>query len=225
MQRKIIFVHGFGVRKDARGIFTDIQKYFFNDESLKDIVCIFTDLNIVSEGSNDLTLNPLSVQAKILQDVYDKEKEGSEIFLVCHSQGCVVASLCDFPNPSKIFFLAPPNNNDLDKTIERFSKRPNSVFNLDDDSIFTRSDNSRTTVPKEYWAERKSMNYLEMYRGLSFKVSRDNLIIVLAKDDEVVVNDSVGELEEIGKVCWVEGNHNFDGHRAELSRIIKDYLG
>jgi hypothetical protein len=47
------------VRKDARGIFTDIEKSFLADEKFKDVECVFMDLNIILDNG-DIFLNSLN---------------------------------------------------------------------------------------------------------------------------------------------------------------------
>ncbi len=223
MKKKIIFVHGFGVKKDARGIFTDIEKSFLNDGNFKNVECIFTDLNIILENG-DLFLNPIEMQISILQKVYEQEKENSEIYIIAHSQGCVITSLCDFQNLQKVFFLAPPTNNDLDKTIERMKKRPGTIINLDSESIVVRADGSKTIIPASYWQSRKKINYLDCYKNFSEKIGKDKLKIILANQDEIVENGEITilELEKFGEIIKVEGDHNFTQSRNELGKRIKE---
>lgn len=227
MKRKIIFVHGFGVRKDSRGMFTDIQKSLEVDENFKDVECVLTDLNIVEEGNNDIKLNPLSVQAEILKKVYNREKSpgkagGNETILVCHSQGCVVAGIADLEGIEKIILIAPPTNNDLQKTINGFKNRPGTIVDINGESFLMRRDGSKTIVPKEYWSDRENLNYLEQYKKLGEK---NNLKIIIAKQDDVVANDCVEELKKIGEVVEIDGNHNFDReYRVGLVEEIKRSL-
>ncbi len=220
MQRKVIFIHGFGVKKDARGIFTDIQKNFSEDENFKDIKFIFTDLNMIHENG-DLFLNPLDTQAEIIQKVYDSEKENSEITLICHSQGCVVASLMKLDNVKKIFLLAPPTNNDLQRSIDRMRKRPGTIINLEDESVVVRSDGSKTSIPASYWENRKDLVYLNCYNSFSKNFKKENIKIILANQDEIVANDAVDSLEKIGEVFKIDGDHNFTKTRTELILTIK----
>lgn len=221
MKRKIIFVHGMGVRKDARGIFTDIQKSFLEDERFKDIECIFTDLNYVNPDGN-LVLNPLDVQAEIIKEVYEREKENSQITIIAHSQGCVVASLCDFQNLSKIFFLAPPTNNDLQRSIDRMKARPGTMVNLEGESIMARSDGSKTIIPKEYWQNRKDLNYLDCYRKLVRHLASTKLEIIFAAQDEIIQDYKIEEFQKLGEVVLVDGDHNFTDTREKLVEVIKE---
>lgn len=214
MKNKIIFIHGFGVRKDARGMFTAIAS------KLPDFECILTDLNEVDEGGNT-HLKPLRSQAEIIRNIYKKEREDSRIYLIAHSQGCVVSALADLPPVEKVFLLAPPTNNDLDKTINTFKNRPGTNIDLDGISTLMRRDGTKTFVPKEYWKERRLVNYLEEYERFS---KSNNLVIILARQDEVVSNKNKQELQKLGQLIEIDGNHNFDETRVELIEIIKNNL-
>ncbi len=232
MKKRIIFVHGLGVRKDARGIFTDIEKSFLNDESLKGTEFIFIDLNKIekdNDGKEKLILNPLSVQAEILEKVFKKEVEENisqmENILICHSQGCVVGSIANLEKVSKIVFIAPPTNNDIKRTFERFAKRPGSVMNIEGESFYKRSDGSLTIVPAKYWSDRKEIDYLENYKSLSEKVGTENLKIIVANQDEVVFNEATEFLQTIGDVLFLDGGHDFEGEsRVGLLEKIKEII-
>ncbi len=220
MQRKIIFIHGMGVGKYARGMFTEISENLLGDEKFKDIEPIFTDLNFHNE-SGDIVLNTLDKQADIIKKVYEKEKANSEIILICHSQGCVVATLAGFFECHKIFFLAPPMGNDIDNSIKKMSQRPGTIIDTEGESVFARSDGSKTIIPKEYWEKRKGMDYMECYKNFSDKVGKEKIKIVIARQDEVVANDMVEKLEEVGEVFHLDTDHNFTYKREELVQLMK----
>ncbi len=214
-----------GVKKDARGLFTDIQKTI-------NLECVFTDLNKIekdNDGNEKLILNPLSTQASILEKVFKKEIEENNIevqnILICHSQGCVVGSIGNLEKIEKVIFLAPPTNNDINKTFERFATRPGSVMDLGGESVVMRSDGSKTIIPATYWSDRKEMNYLEMYKNLSDRLGSENLKIILANQDEIVSNEGKEFLKTIGEVFAIDGNHNFEGESREfLLEKIKEII-
>jgi esterase/lipase len=154
-----------------------------------------------------------------LENTFGLSRGGEELYIVAHSQGCVVACLANLPRIKKIFFLAPPTNNDLIKSIENFKKRPGTVIDFSGDSILMRRDGSKTIVPASYWQDRESLNYLELYKKLSRK---NNLIIILAGQDDVVSNESSEVLSRLGKLVVIDGNHNFDNTRNLLAKTIKE---
>lgn len=204
--KNIFFIHGFWVRKDARGMFPDIQRYISQNIGVYNF--FYTDLNDFSEDGKDTFLKPLSKQAKIMSRTIEKNthKQGQNI-IISHSQWCVVASLLDLENVSKIIFLAPPTNNDLEITIQNFQAREGTKINKEWMSILVRSDWNKTFVPEEYWQERSEYSYKRLYKNMKrvFSVS-----VIFAAQDEILKNDALENIEwfDIHTISW---NHNFDG--------------
>lgn len=117
--------------------------------------------------------------------------------------------------------MAPPSNNDLEKSIQKFKEKTGTAINLEGDSILVRRDGSKTIVPKEYWQGRENLDYLKLYKDFS---RRQKVVTIMAKDDQVVANDYKEEFKKFGEIIWVEGNHNFDGQRDKLAETIKANL-
>lgn len=92
MKKILLFSHGFGVKRDDRGLFTDIASHFPDYQS------VMFDYNEIDEMSNTLTATPIEQQAKILTQQYNNIPAGQEVFLICHSQGCLVAALTNLQN-------------------------------------------------------------------------------------------------------------------------------
>jgi hypothetical protein len=216
----VIFVHGFGVKKDARGMFTEIVDFL--SSSKPDLRCVLVDLNIV-DNTNDIRMNPLSTQAEILEKVYRKEVEtGASIDVICHSQGCVVGSIANLPEVRKYIFLAPPTNNDIEKTIRAFSERPGTIINLEGESFFMRGDRSRTIVPKEYWDDREKIDYEKVYTDIQ---SKQSVTVIVAGRDEVVSNTYTREIFSQSNITTIDANHNFEGKsRRVLLETIASLL-
>lgn len=215
---KIIFIHGFGVTKNARGLFTDIAKAFEE----KGIECILTDLNVVDESGN-ITLNTISKQVEIIQKVFQENyREGDTLDLICHSQGCVVGAIADLPHIRKVILMTPPTNNDVQKTLEFFKSRPDTVINLEGDSYMTRADGTRTIAHKEYWQDRQGMNYLDEYKNLA---QHNNVTTIIANQDEVVDNSAAEELAKTTNLIHLNGDHNLTGEsRKGLISILQKTL-
>lgn len=220
MKKNIFFVHGFWVRKDARWMFTDIENYFSQKDW--DYNFFYTDLNDFSEDGRDTFLKSLSEQAEILKETLDKSyKNTEENIIIAHSQWCVVASLLQDFNFSKIIFLAPPTNNDLNKTIANFEKRPWTVINKTWTSTLIRSDGNKTFVTAEYWTERKQLDYQELYKKFSQKHS---IYVIFAAQDEIIANNTLDNLQsfDISSIDW---NHNFEWmSRKYLVEILHKIL-
>ena len=216
---KIIFIHGFGVTKNARGLFTDIASVFEEGR----VECILTDLNVV-DGSGNITLNTISKQAEIIQRVFQENyREGDVVDLICHSQGCVVGAVADLPHIRKVILMTPPTNNDVQKTLEFFKSRPDTVINLEGDSYMTRADGTRTIAHKEYWQDRQGMNYLDEYKNLA---QHNNVTTIIANQDEVVDNSAIEELKKDTCVVYIDADHNFTGEtrKALIERLFEILL-
>jgi hypothetical protein len=230
MKNKVIFIHGFGVSKGARGIFTDIEKYIPQNEY------IYTDLNIVenNDGKENITINTVNEQVEIIKKVVGKEIEtniNTNYIFICHSLGCVIFSILyekflvgffasqKIPLTSiKVILLAPPVNNDLEKTFDRYRQKPENILDLNGLSKLFRRDGSITFIPKEFWESRKNINFLETYK----KIKTLNPKIIIARQDEVIENseENLNTLKYVGEVISIDGNHNFDKERENLAKTI-----
>ncbi|MCM2339307.1 MAG: GPI inositol-deacylase [Burkholderiales bacterium] len=216
----VIFSHGFGTRKDDRGLLSNIA------EELKQTDSILFDYNGVDEKENILTVRTLSEQAKMLADVVNKaklENPSGVINIIAHSQGCLVVALAVLPSINKIIFITPSLDNDIEHTINMFKDRLGTEINLDGVSKLVRRDGTLTMVPSEFWVERKKIYPKPLYNKLSLKT---DLIIINAKQDEVLGrNASIDDLNENIKVIAIDGDHQLNGDaRALLLKIIKNFL-
>lgn len=218
MQRKILFVHGFGVMKDSRGMFTELAEVF----SAHGITPILIDLS-EQHDSGDIYVNSLSEQARILRETYEREcDDGAVIDMICHSQGCLVASLANIPDVRITLFLAPPTENNPEKTINYFSKNPESVVDVNNTSRFTRRDGTSTFVPAVYWQDRARMNYQEIYQTY---ISSHETVVITALNDEVVSNEHINNIFGSAKIFPLSSDHNFTGtSREELRSLILNII-
>lgn len=211
----IIFSHGFGVRKDGRGLFTDIARALNNTES------VLFDYNEFNEEQNTLTVRPLSQQAVILKRVLEETVQSNPeatIDLVCHSQGCIVAGLAKPEGIRKIVLLAPPFDISTDRTVKTFGSRPGAEINLDGVSKFPRRDGSVTLVPKEYWADRQGIKPTDLYNQLA---TLAELTVIKATRDEVLGEEDSSKLNPKVHVIEIDSNHDFTGEaRGKLLSVL-----
>ena len=56
----LLFSHGFGVKKDSRGMFTEIAENFPN------YTPVMFDYNVINEETNEVTVEPYSKQSELL---------------------------------------------------------------------------------------------------------------------------------------------------------------
>ncbi len=216
----IIFSHGFGVRKDDRGLLDDLASAFPEAES------ILFDYFIVDEASHTLTITPLSEQVKMLNKVISKARADNPkavIDLIGHSQGTVIAALAKPTGIRKSIMTAPVFDMRIERTIERHTKNPGSEINLNGISKLRPLDGYTRIVPAEYWSERKNLpSTFSLYNEFA---KRTELIMINANQDDIIGNADLTELSSDIKVINLDGNHGFyDAARANLKLKIKELL-
>ncbi len=99
----VVFSHGFGVRRDARGMFTDIVANL-----PAGIGYLLIDYN---KSENDaLRLSSMSDQVARLQTMiaWAKQQPGvRQLALVAHSKGCTVSAMAGAEQLASVIMLAP----------------------------------------------------------------------------------------------------------------------
>lgn len=218
-KRIIIFSHGFGVRKDDRGLFNDITAAF------PDAGTVMFDYNKIDEQNNILTARPFSEQAEILKKVVEEQKNiapNAIMDLVCHSQGSIVAAITKPSGIRKAILIAPPTDISVERVLERYKENPKAEINLEGVTKLPRTDGSTTIVPAEYWRERKgSALPIDLYNELA-EVTK--LSIIKAKQDNVLGDTSFEGLDKKIKVIELDGDHDFTQSRINLIEVVKDIL-
>ena len=198
---KVICSHGFGVDKTDRGLFIDIAADFPDDKFE------MFDYNIM-ESNGDMTVRTLEEQAEILNKHLANAKD---VTLLCHSQGCVIASLSSLENVTKVIFLAPPDNLDLERFVEVFSVRPETKFDPTGTSVFVRSDGTKTYIGSDFIQSVQDQHVAENYQKLASQVP---LTILRSLNDEVVGETSFKWLDK-SHIIDMDANHNFNGESRQ----------
>lgn len=209
----IIFSHGFGVRRDARGMFTDIVR------SLPDTETVMFDYNTFDEAAHSVMVRPLSEQASILTEQVKQVREkypDALIDLICHSQGSVVAGLAGLSSfhIRKVLLLAPPETMDIERMLQNFQSRPGTIIDMHSMSRLARRDGSFTLVPALYFAERLQIEPLSLYADMA---QYADVLIVKAKEDEILGPTNFSAISRV-RMIELSGNHDFD-HEARLVLI------
>lgn len=208
----VIYSHGFGVRKDDRGLFTDIAS------AVPDAEHIMFNYNQIDEQTNTLTVSPLQGQVLKLKEQLDKIGSDAVVDLVAHSQGCVVAALAKLQNVRQILCLAPPDNVDTERLINFFGSRDGSVIDLDGQSRIPRRDGSTTIIPAAYWQSLKGLDVIRLYNRLP-DLARVKFLI--ANDDEVLGTTNFDETDERIELVQLDGNHDFT---EDARKYLVDYV-
>jgi len=211
----IVFSHGFGVRKDDRGLLTDIASAFPNTEA------VLFDYFDINEDKKTLTVRPLSVQVKVLRDVVERVRAANPdaiIDIVAHSQGTVVAAMARLQGVRKVIMLAPP----FDMSIERARQRYGALLNLDGVTTLKPLDGLTRLVPADYWKERETLKTFDEFNALA---EQAEMIVIEANQDEVVPKVDLSSLSPKAKLLPLDGDHNFTGSAREpLKKALQDLL-
>ena len=208
----IVYSHGFGVRKDDRGLFTDIANAIPAAEH------IMFDYNQIDEQTNTLTVSPLQEQVRKLKEQLDKIDSDAVIDLVAHSQGCVVAAIAKPQNVRQILCLAPPDNVDTERLINFFGNRDGSDINVNGKSRIPRRDGSTTIIPATYWQSLRGLDVIRLYNRLPDLAKTKFLI---ANDDEVLGTTNFDKTDERIELIQLDGNHDFTD---EARQYLVDYV-
>ena len=202
----IIFSHGFGVTRDARGMFTELARLVEGNHTV-----VFFDYADVDENGNTTTF-PFSEQTKKLEAVIEFAREqfsSREMDIVAHSQGCIIVGLVSPDDVSKIILVAGPISAPGENMKEYFSQREGAVIDEEGTSELKRSDGTLTFVPSEYWKGANEVNPAEMFLALAKK---SKVYFVRAKQDQVVTGEDYSQIIN-SKITFIEldGNHDFEG--------------
>jgi hypothetical protein len=209
----VIFSHGFGVRKDDRGLFTAIARVVPDAES------ILFHYNPINDSSNTLTAKPLNEQVHKLRKVINTarvEHPGATIDLVCHSQGCVVAAMLKPRGIRKIIMLTPPDEVSEAVVARQLSSLSETPIDVTVRTRLPRADGSTTVVHPEYWQSLAGIEPVKLYNRLSkFTILR----IMNARNDDVLGPVSFEELDPGISCVTLDGGHNFDDDESR-KRIL-----
>jgi len=202
----VIFSHGFGVRKEDRGLFSAIARVIPEAES------VLFDYNPIHEASNTLTAEPLDEQARKLRKVINTnrtEYPNAIIDLVCHSQGCVVAAMLKPRGIRKVIMLTPPD----DVSVETVAKQLSSHGAIDTSTRtrLARTDGSTTVIHPDYWQSLAGIKPTKLYNLLARVTA---LRIISARQDEVLGEVSFEGIHPGISVVKLDGNHNFDDEES-----------
>ncbi len=204
----IIYSHGFGVKKDDRGLFTDIAHF------LPDAEHIMFDYNEIDEVQNTLIACPLDTQAKLLTKQIAEARHkypDADISIIAHSQGCVAVALANPSGIKECIFLAPPAQFlGLEKR-EIYAMRPSTVTDDDGTLRMPRRDGSTTIIRQDYWDSREGIVPIALYNKLAQHTS---LTIITATDDEVLTNTDFSNLSHSVDLIKQKTDHDFTGDDA-----------
>ena len=216
----IIFSHGFGVRKDDRGLFTAIAR------ALPDAESILFHYNPINDKSNTLTAKSLPEQVQKLRKVINTaraEYPGAIIDLVCHSEGCVVPAVLKPRHIRKIIMLTPPDDISRATLLSRLSAESEAPIDTTVRTRLLQTDGSTIVMHPEYWQGLDGVEPVKLYNRLAKFTA---LRIINARNDEVLGLVSFEGIDPNISSVTLDGNHNFEEEesRARLLYILQKEL-
>lgn len=211
--KTIICSHGFAMRADSAGMFTDIAaaspEYTFD---------MFDYYDIAPNG--DQTIRSLDDQATILQRHIDAAPDG-DIILLCHSQGSTVAGLVQLSRVSKVILLAPPIEFSRAGLINRLRHRKGAKLNPYGTSYIPRSNGTMMTIPVEYMDSIEAYDREALYQSIADSAQTT---IMRALDDEMLGLTDLSSIKNSTRID-IRADHNFTGQgRTLLIEILREVL-
>lgn len=204
----VVFVHGFGVKRDSRGMYTDIAN------ALPDhFGSVLFDLYRI-EGE-DVHITSPSEQLQRIRDVISfvrQAKPDAKLHLIAHSMGCPISALANVSGIETVIFLAPAAkfSGGTQKYFERY---PNARME-NDTLIIPRKDGTLTNIPMSFFDELKELDA----QGLMVEYAATRpLTVIRATEDGVLADISYEQLEasEDIQIVDIPANHNFEGESRQ----------
>ncbi|MBI2798082.1 hypothetical protein HYX70_02140 [Candidatus Saccharibacteria bacterium] len=215
MKHIILYSHGFGVRKDDRGQFTDIAS------ALPDCEHVMFEYNDFDEDSNTMTTTPIDVQAEMLKGKFNElanNNPDANIDLIYHSQGCVAAALSGIP-ARKTVFITPPQVVSSNRA-KKWKDRQGATVESDGSIIAPRRDGTKTKITPEFISSVRGLGLEKLYNDLSNKTT---LYVFIANNDDVLGKTEFDNLK--ADIRHLPGDHNFSGDdRAAMVKAVKEII-
>jgi pimeloyl-ACP methyl ester carboxylesterase len=204
----VIFSHGFGVKRDSRGLFTKIATSLPNNFGY-----VLFDYNTI-DGEN-VYLRTYSEQAAVLKTVLSMVSGMTDkIYVIGHSMGAITASILAEVNITKSILLAPPVTSSSGR--KYFNEYLGAYRDKDDVLVVPRKDGTTTHVTDKFWDEAESIDPIVAMLDYSKKC---DLTVIRAIDEDILRHtENYTLLSDNRGIRLVElpGNHNFDPPNQNL---------
>ncbi len=215
----VVFSHGFGVDRTSRGMFTDIVKALPNDYGY--VLFDYYDIN-----DKTVHISTFEDQQRRLLTIIARLSERSDvtdISLVAHSMGCIVAALAQPPELKQVVMLAPPlsvgERTRTYFTTKIGAKREGDVWKI------PRKDGTTSYIPTALFDE---IEKIEAQEVLLDYATVQPYELLIPTDDEVLGQVDYNDLaldENITALTIDEADHNFsDTSRPAMIEAVIEWL-
>ena len=198
----LVFVHGFGVRWDSRGMFTDIEQSLPRSWGK-----VLFDLYKIE--SKDVFVTSINEQVQRLSEVLGQLKfnyPDLKVHLLAHSQGCMITALL------------------IGTRLEEYFNNYPGSHKVEGELIVPRRDKTITHIPADYFKQSQNTNVQEPILEYS---NLKKINFLHATKDEVLGGVSYKLLQKTKNIEIIElpADHNFTGQsRLELVKYVSQIL-
>ena len=214
----VVFSHGFGVERSARGMFSDIVTGLPAGFG-------YTLFDYYDIRDNEIGLTTFAEQQARLLAVIDWARQQAGVLTVSvvgHSMGCVIASLAKPTALDHVIFLAPPLQVGA-RTRRYFTAKP-GAHNEGDIWVVPRSDGSVIRFPKKLFDE---IEAVDSATALQAYAATQPLTVVTAGADQLLQAEDQSFLRSpaITRLVVKGADHNFSGPaRQPLINLVSQQL-
>lgn len=210
----VIFVHGFGVKRDSRGMYSDVAAALPEHFGY-----VLFDLYEVS--GDVVSITPPEEQARRLRAVIDfvrADAPTAKVHLIAHSMGCPISTLAEPLEANTVLFLAPAAK--FSGGTQKYFERYPGAKMVDDVLQIPRKDGTTTKIPNSFFSELKGLDA----QGLMVDfAAKKPLTVIRATEDGVITDITYEQLEASDNITIVDlpADHNFLGEtRQQLIEMI-----
>lgn len=214
----VVFVHGFGVRWDSRGMFIDIQVSL--PKQWGSVLFDFYE----ASGSDVFVASIVDQVAKLNEILTTTREQNPKatIHIIAHSMGCIIVALAKLKVSGRIILLSPPES--IGTKFRTFfesipgSKKTGSTL------IVPRKDSTITHIPLSYFDESQAIDAQKAVAELS---KQQIIFIIQTMKDEILGDTHYDKLKnnENIKIIQIESDHNFTGeNRNKLIGLLQELL-
>jgi pimeloyl-ACP methyl ester carboxylesterase len=200
----VVFSHGFGVERTSRGMFSEIVKALPEDYG-------YVLFDYYDSDGKTINISTFEDQQRLLLSIIawlSEQASITDISLVAHSAGCIVAAMAQAPEIKKAVMLAPPLQISglSDYFMQKFG-----VEQKDGLWIIPRGDGTTSVIPQAMFDEIETIDAKE--RLLDYATVQPYALI-LPSHDEVLGETDYNDLaldDNISAQTIDDADHNFTG--------------